>query len=42
LKPRGTELENLARKKIMCANHRVLATEKVNAHSQWLAQIEKS
>ena len=38
---RGTELENLAKKKDIVAQIEVLATEKVNAHSQWLAQIEK-
>ena len=38
---RGTELENLAKKKDIIAQIEVLATEKVNAHSQWLAQIEK-
>ena len=38
---RGTELENLAKKKEIIAQIEVLATEKVNAHSQWLAQIEK-
>ncbi|WP_281337315.1 DUF349 domain-containing protein [Flavobacterium eburneipallidum] len=38
---RGTELENLAKKKEIIAQIEVLATEKVNAHSQWLQQIEK-
>lgn len=38
---RGTELENLEKKKEIIAKITVLATEKVNAHSQWLAQIEK-
>ena len=38
---RGTELENLAKKKDIIAQIEVLATEKVNAHSQWLAQIAK-
>ena len=38
---RGTELENLAKKKELIAQIEVLATEKVNAHSQWLSQIEK-
>jgi hypothetical protein len=38
---RGTELENLEKKKEIIAQIEVLATEKVNAHSQWLAQIEK-
>ncbi|MFV8325406.1 DUF349 domain-containing protein [Flavobacterium sp. ZS1P14] len=38
---RGTELENLEKKKEIIAKIEVLATEKVNAHSQWLNQIEK-
>jgi hypothetical protein len=38
---RGIELENLEKKKEIIAKIEVLATEKVNAHSQWLAQIEK-
>ncbi|HSD05939.1 DUF349 domain-containing protein [Flavobacterium sp.] len=38
---RGTELENLEKKKQIIAQIEVLATEKVNAHSQWLVQIEK-
>jgi Domain of Unknown Function (DUF349) len=38
---RGTELENLEKKKQIVAQIEVLATEKVNAHSQWLTQIEK-
>ncbi|MGO4905066.1 DUF349 domain-containing protein [Flavobacterium sp. W20_MBD1_R3] len=38
---RGTELENLEKKKDIIAKIEVLASEKVNAHSQWLAQIEK-
>lgn len=38
---RGTELENLEKKKEIISKIEVLATEKVNAHSQWLAQIEK-
>lgn len=38
---RGTELENLEKKKDIIAKIEVLATEKVNAHSQWLTQIEK-
>ncbi len=38
---RGTELENLKKKKDIIAKIEVLATEKVNAHSQWLGQIEK-
>jgi hypothetical protein len=40
-KLRGTELENLSKKKEIIAAIEVLATEKVNSHSQWLAQIEK-
>ena len=38
---RGTELENLAKKKEIIAQIEVLGTEQVNAHSQWLGQIEK-
>lgn len=38
---RGTELENLEKKKEIIAKIEVLATEKVNAHAQWLGQIEK-
>ena len=38
---RGTELENLAKKKEIIAQIEVLATDQVNAHSQWLGQIEK-
>ena len=38
---RGTELENLEKKKEIIAKIEVLATEKVNAHAQWLSQIEK-
>jgi hypothetical protein len=38
---RGSELENLEKKKEIIAKIEVLATEKVNAHTQWLAQIEK-
>ena len=38
---RGTEAENLEKKKEIIAKIEVLATEKVNAHSQWLGQIEK-
>jgi hypothetical protein len=38
---RGTELENLEKKKEIIAKIEVLATEKVNAHSQWLGQIDK-
>ncbi|SDX24636.1 DUF349 domain-containing protein [Flavobacterium degerlachei] len=40
-KLRGTELENLEKKKAIIADIEVLATVKVNAHSQWLQQIEK-
>nr|WP_310559096.1 DUF349 domain-containing protein [Flavobacterium sp.] len=40
-KMRGTELENLEKKKEIIAKIEVLATEKVNAHAQWLNQIEK-
>jgi hypothetical protein len=40
-KLRGTELENLEKKKAIIADIEVLATVKVNAHSQWLEQIEK-
>jgi len=38
---KGTELENLERKKEIIVKIEVLATEKVNAHTQWLAQIVK-
>ena len=38
---RGTELGNLEKKKEIIAKIEVLATEKVNAHAQWMAQIEK-
>ncbi len=40
-KLRGAEVENLEKKKEIIAQIEVLATEKVNAHTQWLAQIEK-
>lgn len=40
-KQRGSELENLAAKKEIIAKIEQLATEKVSAHTQWLAQIEK-
>ena len=40
-KLRGAEVENLVKKKEIIAQIEVLATEKVNAHTQWLAQIEK-
>jgi hypothetical protein len=39
-KLRGTELENLEKKQKYCCNCR-FSHCKVNAHSQWLAQIEK-
>lgn len=35
------ELENLERKKEIIAQVEVLATEKVNSHSQWMLQVEK-
>ena len=40
-KLRGTEIENLQRKKDIIARIEVLAQEKVNSHSAWLAQVEK-
>ncbi len=40
-KMRGTELENLEKKKGIIAQIEELASIKVNAHSQWLVQIEK-
>ncbi|CAM2761376.1 protein of unknown function [Flavobacterium succinicans] len=40
-KLRGVELENLAVKKDIIAKIEILATEKVNSHSQWLVQIDK-
>lgn len=40
-KLRGVELENLAVKKEIIAKIEILATEKVNSHSQWLLQIDK-
>ena len=40
-KLRGTELENLEKKKEIISKIEDLASVKVNAHSQWLAQIEK-
>lgn len=40
-KMRGTEQENLEKKKGIIAQIEELATIKVNAHSQWLLQIEK-
>ena len=38
---RGTELENLEKKKEIVAKIEILAIEKVNAHTQWIGQIEK-
>ncbi|MGH2666345.1 DUF349 domain-containing protein [Flavobacterium sp.] len=38
---RGTELENLAKKKEIIAAIEVIATEKVEAHSGWQTQVEK-
>ncbi len=38
---RGTELENLERKKEIIARIELLAQEKVNSHSAWAAQVEK-
>ena len=40
-KQRGTETENLARKKDIIAKLEVLAQEKVEAHAAWLGQIDK-
>jgi len=40
-KVRGTELENLERKKEIIARIEVLAQEKVNSHNAWSAQVEK-
>ncbi len=40
-KLREGETENLAKKKELIAQIEVLAQEKVNSHSAWLAQIEK-
>jgi len=40
-KLKGAEVDNLAKKQEIIAQIEVLATEKVNAHTQWLAQIEK-
>ncbi|MBA0883652.1 DUF349 domain-containing protein [Flavobacterium undicola] len=40
-KIRGTEHENLEKKNSIIAQIEELATIKVNAHSQWLVQIEK-
>ena len=40
-KLRGSELENLEKKKQIIAEIEVLATIRVNSHSQWLVQIEK-
>ena len=38
---RGTELENLAKKKEIISQIEVLATVKVEAHALWLIQVEK-
>lgn len=40
-KLRGTEIENLEKKKEIISKIEELASIKVNAHSQWLGQIEK-
>ncbi len=40
-KLRGTEVENLEKKKEIIAQIEALATEKVTSHAQWLIQIEK-
>ena len=40
-KLRGTELENLERKKEIVARIEALAQEKVNSHAAWTAQVEK-
>ena len=40
-KQRGTETENLAKKKEIIAQIQALATEKVEAHSMWQGQIDK-
>lgn len=40
-KLRGTELENLERKKDLIAKIEFLAQEKVGSHAAWLGQIEK-
>ena len=40
-KQRGTESENLEKKKVIIAQIQALATEKVEAHSSWQGQIEK-
>jgi hypothetical protein len=40
-KLRGTEIENLEKKKEIISQIENLATIKVNAHTQWLGQIEK-
>jgi len=40
-KIRGTEQENLEKKNAIIAQIEELATIKVNAHSQWMVQIEK-
>lgn len=40
-KLRGTELENLDRKKEIISRIETLAQEKVNSHAAWTAQVEK-
>jgi hypothetical protein len=40
-KLRGTELENLERKKEIIGRIEALAQEKVNSHAAWTAQVEK-
>ena len=40
-KLKGAEVDNLAKKQEIIVQIEVLATEKVNAHTQWLVQIEK-
>lgn len=40
-KQRDAEVENLTKKKEIIEQIAILATEKVNTHQQWLAQIEK-
>jgi Domain of Unknown Function (DUF349) len=40
-KMRGSEVENLEKKNEIIAKIEVLATEKVNAHAQWLGQVDK-
>jgi hypothetical protein len=40
-KLKGAEVDNLAKKQEIIAKIEILATEKVNEHTQWLVQIEK-